>query len=229
MTKVLLVLTSHEELGSTGRKTGWFVPEAAHPWDVLTRAGVEVEFASPGGGAPRADAADRSDPVQARFLDDPDVQRAVENTTPTADVDPAAYDAVLFVGGHGTMWDFPADPGVQRLAREVWEGGGAVSAVCHGPAALVDVTLADGSRLVAGRTVAAFTDDEERAVELDDQVPFLLASRLKERGAQHTQAENFQPHVEVDGRLVTGQNPQSATGVAEALVRVLREREASAA
>jgi putative intracellular protease/amidase len=131
---------------------------------------------------------------------------------------------VLFVGGHGTMWDFPENTMLASIAAAVYEHGGLVSAVCHGPAGLVNVKLADGSYLVAGKTVAAFSDDEERAVGLDAEVPFLLASKLVERGAEHTQAENFQAHVEVDGRLVTGQNPASAAALAEQVVRVLKAR-----
>ncbi|WP_214324152.1 type 1 glutamine amidotransferase domain-containing protein [Nonomuraea sediminis] len=219
MTKrILIVLTSHAELGDTGRGTGFYVSEAAHPWEVFTRAGFEVEFASVAGGAPPRDGVDLDDPVQRRFLDLP----GLDATPRAAEVDPARYDAILFAGGHGTMWDFPDNPGLAAVTRAVYENGGVVSAVCHGPAALVGVTLSDGAPLVAGRRVAAFTDKEEAAVGLTDVVPFLLASRLRELGAEHVPAPDFQAQVVSDGRLVTGQNPASAAGVAEAVVEALR-------
>lgn len=224
MTKVLFVLTSHSQLGSTGRKTGFYIPETAHPYAVLAREGIDVDFVSPQGGQPPQDGIDRSDPIQAAFLDDPAIARRLTTTLRPADVDPGQYDAVLFVGGHGTMWDFPDNGELASITRAVYEKGGVVAAVCHGSAGLVNVKLADGSYLVAGKTVAAFTDDEERAVGLDAEVPFLLASTLVARGAQHTQAENFEAHVEVDGRLVTGQNPASAATVAEQVVKVLKAR-----
>lgn len=224
MSKVLFVLSSHSELGTTGRKTGYYVPETAHPYAVLTREGIDVDFVSPQGGQPPQDGIDRSDPVQAAFLDDPAITERLATTRRPQDVNPTDYEAVLFVGGHGAMWDFPDNAQLASIATEVYERGGVVSAVCHGPAGLVNIKLTDGSYLVAGKTVAAFSDDEERAVGLDAEVPFLLASKLVERGAQHTQADNFQAHVEVDGRLVTGQNPASASPLAEQVVKVLRAR-----
>lgn len=224
MAKVLMVLTSHDQLGKTGRSTGFYVGEAAHPYKVFAREGIEVDFVSPQGGTPPQDGLDRSDPVQVAFLDDPAIAAALAETHTPADVDPADYDAVLFVGGHGTMWDFPGDERLADVTRQVWEAGGAVSAVCHGPSGLINLKLSDGSYLVAGKTVAAFTDEEERAVGLADEVPFLLASTLVQRGARHTAAPNFQPNVEVDGRLVTGQNPASAAPMAEALVEVIKSR-----
>jgi len=224
MPKVLMVLTSHDTLGDTGRDTGFYVGEAAHPYAVFAREGIEVDFVSPRGGTPPQNGVDRGDAAQAAFLDDPAVASALAATLTPADVDPADYDAVLYVGGHGTMWDFPDNEQLADITRQVWEAGGAVSAVCHGPAGLINVQLSDGSYLVAGKTVAAFTDAEELAVGLHEVVPFLLASTLVQRGAHHTTAANFQPNVEVDGRLVTGQNPASAAPLAEALVGVIRAR-----
>jgi len=226
MAKALFVLTSHGEKGDTGQKTGFYVGEAAHPFWVLEREGAEVDFVSPKGGEPPKDGYDPSDPAQKAFLEDPEVAAKLKETLRPEQVDPSDYGAILFVGGHGAMWDFPDDAELSRIAAAVYENGGAVAAVCHGPAGLVNVRLSDGSYLVAGKTVAAFTNDEEKAVGLDEVVPFLLASKLEERGARHTAAPNFQANVEVDGRLVTGQNPASATGVGEALARVLQERPA---
>ncbi len=224
MAKVLMVLTSHDQIGGTGRSTGFYVGEAAHPYEVFTREGVEVDFVSPKGGTPPQDGINRDDPSQAAFLDDPAVTAALAATLTPTDVDPADYDAVLYVGGHGTMWDFPDNEKLADVARQIWETGGAIAAVCHGPAGLVNIKLSDGSYLVEGKTVAAFTDDEERAAGMDQEVPFLLASTLVQRGARHTTAPNFQPNVEIDGRLVTGQNPASAMALAEALVEMIKIR-----
>jgi putative intracellular protease/amidase len=220
---VLLVLTSHDQLGGTGRSTGFYLPEVAHPWKVLSEAGFQVDLASPAGGRPPMDGADLTDPVQQAFLDDPEMARKLDATLRVQDVDAADYAAIVYVGGHGTMWDFPDDRTLAGIARDIYEAGGAVAAVCHGPAGLVNITLSDGSYLVAGKNVAGFTNSEEAAAGLTDVVPFLLQSTLEERGAKHTGAANWEPHVVVDGRLVTGQNPASATGVGEALVKVLND------
>jgi len=221
--KILIGLTSHSDLGGQG-STGYYVPEAAEPWQIFTAAGYTVELASTAGGAPPADGVDLADSVQRAFLDDVEMSAKLANTPRFADVDPADYDAVLFAGGHGTMWDFPADAGVARLARAVYENDGVVAAVCHGPAALVGVTLSDGRPLVEGRQVSAFTNDEEQAAGLRDVVPFLLQTRLEELGAKHSYGPNFAEHVVTDGRLVTGQNPASATAVAQQILAALATR-----
>jgi putative intracellular protease/amidase len=220
--KVLFVLSSHQTLGTTGKPTGWYLPEAAHPHAVLARHDIEVRFASPAGGAPPMVGVDLGDPVQQAFLEMPSTAEGIRETLRIDEADPADYDAILLVGGHGTMWDFPDDAALSRLIVAIYERGGAVAAVCHGPAGLVNVTLADGTYLVAGRRVASFTDAEEEAVGLTDVVPFLLESTLTQRGAQHVGTDVFKPWVEVDGRLVTGQNPASAAPMAEALVAVLQ-------
>lgn len=198
-----------------------YLSETAHMWKVVTEAGYTVELVSTAGGEPPVDGADLTDPAQRSFTDDP-AMTAQRHSTPTfAAVDSADYDAVLFAGGHGTMWDFPADSELARVTREVYEAGGVIGAVCHGPAALVGVTLSDGRPLVEGKQVSAFTDEEEAAVGLTEVVPFLLQTRLEELGAKHTAAPNFQPRVVTDERLVTGQNPASATGVAQAVLAEL--------
>jgi putative intracellular protease/amidase len=208
MSTILIVLTSHATLGSTGRPTGYYVSEAAEPWRVFTAAGHTVELASVAGGTPPADGSwdgfDDFRPV------------AGAGTVRVADADPGRYDAVLLAGGHGTMWDFPASLG--GLVAAVYGNGGVVGAVCHGPAGLTE------SGLLAGRTVAGFTDEEEAAVGLTGVVPFSLQQRLTERGATVVTAPAFEPNVVRDGRLVTGQNPASAGGVAEAVLTALAER-----
>jgi putative intracellular protease/amidase len=220
--RVLMVLSSHGDLGGTGRTTGYYVPEAAHPWKVFRSHGYEVDMVSTSGGEPPRDGFDADDPVQKEFLADPEVAEKLKNTPTPDEVDPTRYDAIFYVGGHGTMWDFPGNARLADAARRIYEeNDGVVAGVCHGPAGLVDVVLSDRSYLVAGKTVSAFTNDEERAVGLADVVPFLLQTKLEERGAVHSGAPTFQKHVVVDGRLVTGQNPASATGVAEKVVEVL--------
>ncbi|MFD8383444.1 type 1 glutamine amidotransferase domain-containing protein [Streptomyces sp. NPDC059679] len=219
--KILFALTSHQELGETGRTTGFYVGEAAHPWKVLSDAGYEVDLVSVSGGRPPMDGRDLSDPIQKAFLEDPRIAEKLAATARPEDITPGDYDAIVYVGGHGTVWDFPDSAGLARIGRDIYEAGGAVAAVCHGPAGLVNLKLSNGAYLVDGKNVAAFTNSEEAAVGLTDVVPFLLQSKLEERGAKHTGAPDFEPHVVVDGRLVTGQNPASATALGEALVKVL--------
>jgi putative intracellular protease/amidase len=216
-----MVLTSHDDLGGL-RKTGFYLPEAAHPWQVFNTAGYRVDLVSPRGGEPPREGVDLSDPIQQAFLDDSEMSSKLANTLRPQDVNASDYSAIFYAGGHGAMWDLPNDPGLARIARDIYAAGGVAAAVCHGPAGLVNITLSDGSYLVAGKEVAAFTNDEEAAVGLTDVVPFLLQTTLEERGGKHTGAANFQPYVVVDGRLVTGQNPASATGVAERVISVLR-------
>ncbi|HZV37429.1 MAG TPA: type 1 glutamine amidotransferase domain-containing protein [Pseudoxanthomonas sp.] len=214
---VLIVMTSHGVKGDTGQPTGFYLGEVTHPLAVFDAAGIPVEFASIQGGEPPVDGVELDDATNARYWNDEKFRRAIRTTLKLDDVDVGRYSAIFYAGGHGAVWDFPTSPAVQRVTREVYENGAIVAAVCHGPAALVNVTLADGSYLVAGRKVSAFTDDEERAVKLDKVVPFLLASTLSQRGAQHQPAPDWTAKTVVDGRLVTGQNPQSATGTAEAV------------
>lgn len=215
--RVLLVLTSHDDLGGV-RKTGYYVGEAAHPWRVFTDAGYQVDIASVAGGVPPEDGRDDADPVQQAFLADAHVRAALADTMPLSSVDPSGYDAVFMVGGHGTMWDFPGNPDLAKIGRMVYESGGVVAAVCHGPSGLIGMHLSEGVPLIAGRRVAGFTNAEEAAVNLTEAVPFLLADKLAEEGAKHVAGPNFAEYVEVDGRLVTGQNPQSAAAVAREVV-----------
>jgi putative intracellular protease/amidase len=217
--RFLLVLTSHDKLGDTGRRTGYTVSEAADPWQVLTAAGWEVDIATIAGGRPPEDGTDTSGSREWR--EDDTVQAKLDGAPSVTDVDPARYQAVFFVGGHGTMWDFPGNADLTRIASGVYEDGGVVAAVCHGPAALTTITLSDGSLLVDGKNIAAFTDAEEKAISMDSVVPFLLQSRLEQLGARHTGAGLWEEHVVTDGRLVTGQNPASAAGVARAALSVL--------
>ncbi|MEO3976562.1 type 1 glutamine amidotransferase domain-containing protein [Streptomyces sp. CAU 1734] len=222
--KILFALTSHGTLGDTGRKTGYYVPEVAHPAAVFRRAGYEVEYVSVQGGAAPRDGVNPDDTVVADFLADPATAEALRATPTAAEIDAGAYDAIYYAGGHGTMWDFPEATGLADVARAIYERGGVVAAVCHGPAALVNLRLSDGSHLVDGKQVSSFTDEEEDAVGLTGVVPFLLESKLTERGAKFTRAPKFAAHAVADSRLVTGQNPASAARVAELVVEQLGAR-----
>ena len=221
---VLFVLTSHNQKGNTGQTTGFYLPEAAHPWAQVIDAGFNVAFTSPQGGKPPVDglASAAQDCVCQRFLADPQVQTQLAHTPTPETLNAADYAGIFYVGGHGTMWDFPDNHALAQLASEIAAAGGIVAAVCHGPAGLVNIKRADGTYLVTGKRVAAFTDDEERAVGLAEVVPFLLASTLQTRGAIHIPAVNWAENVVVDGQLITGQNPASATGVGKAIVAALQ-------
>jgi putative intracellular protease/amidase len=221
-TRVLMVLTSHDKLGDTGKSTGFYLTEVTHPFEVFRAAGFEVEMASPQGNHPPIDGMDSADEESKELLFNPNFRRKLATTIPLAKVDFSRYDAIFFAGGHGTMWDLPDNEDVKRLTSGVYENGGIVGAVCHGPAALVNVRLSDGSYLVAGQPLAAFTNEEEEAAGLTDVMPFLLEDKLRNRGADIQEAPNFKKKVVVGRRLVTGQNPASAAGVAEEMVKLLK-------
>jgi putative intracellular protease/amidase len=219
-----MVLTSHDKLGETGRGTGFYLSEAAHPWQAFASSGYQVDLVSPRGGTPPMDGADLTDAVQKAFMDDGEMAVKLASTSRPADIDPDAYDAIFYAGGHGTMWDFPDDDRLAGISRAIYQSGGVVSAVCHGPAGLINVTLPDGRPLVQGMNVTGFSNDEEEAAGLTEVVPFALEDALIEHGGRYTSAANFEPHVVVDGRLVTGQNPASAAGTAKAVLEVLASR-----
>ena len=222
--RILFILTSHDRKGPAGSDaapSGFYLSEVSHPYQVLVDAGYVIDFASPRGGRTHVDGLDPGDPVNVAFRQSPAWSPATENTLAPAQVDPDAYAAIFYAGGHATMWDLPESIGLAAIAARIYENGGVVAAVCHGPAGLVNVKLSDGRYLVEGKDVAAFTNAEERAVGLHDSVPFLLADMLEARGARHLPADDFQPHVVVSERLVTGQNPASAAGVAQAMMRML--------
>ncbi|MCC3437409.1 MAG: type 1 glutamine amidotransferase domain-containing protein [Microcoleus sp. PH2017_29_MFU_D_A] len=222
--KVLIVLTSHDTLGDTGKETGFYLPEVTHPLDAFTKAGLMVDFVSPKGGKAPMVGIDLEDPLNKAFLDDSEQVSRVENTLNPAQIKPAEYAAIFYAGGHGTMWDFADNQELAEIAAAIYEAGGIVGAVCHGPAALVNIKLSDGTYLVANKTVAAFTNEEEAAVGLTDIVPFLLEAKLIERGANFTKVPNFQVCVVASDRLVTGQNPASAAGVGERMVELINAK-----
>jgi putative intracellular protease/amidase len=223
--RILFVLTSHDRKGPPNAKgaapSGFYLSEVAHPHCVLADAGYSIDFVSPKGGKTHVDGLDLDDPVNAAFWNDAVLRGATEATLAPSQVDPDVYAAIFYAGGHATMWDFPDNAELAAIASRIYQRGGVVAAVCHGPAGLVNVKLASGAYLVAGKDVAAFTNDEERAVGLTEVVPFLLADKLVARGARHKAAANFAANVVVSERLVTGQNPASARGVGDALAALL--------
>lgn len=221
--KVLVVLTSHDTLGDTGKETGFYLAEVSHPVAVFDKASLSVQYVSPLGGKAPMIGVDLNDPLNKAFLDNPEKVTQVENTLRPEQINPAQYNAIFYAGGHGTMWDFPDNAELARIATAIYEQGGVVGAVCHGPAGLVNIKLSNGQYLVADKTVSSFTNEEEAAVGLTEVVPFLLESKLIERGATVDKAPNFQAKVVVSDRLVTGQNPASAMGVAERMVELLAQ------
>ena len=224
--KILMILTSHDQLGDTGEKTGFWLEEFAAPYYAFVDAGAEVTLASPKGGQPPLDPTSEGEEHQTesteRFRNDKAAQKQLAHTVKLADVDAKDLDAVFYPGGHGPLWDLANDPHSIALIREFIETGRPVGAVCHAPAVLTEVRKADGGYLVAGKRVAGFTNTEEEAVGLTDTVPFLVANRLAQRGGLFRRGEDWTSHVEVDGLLVTGQNPASSAPAAEALLTLLK-------
>lgn len=219
--KVLIVVSSLDK--KTERLVGgYWLPELTHPVAVFDKAGVDYELASPAGGFAPFDGFDLKDEATLAFWTNPEHRNRLGTTRRLADVNPADYAAVLLVGGHGPMWDFVNNPQLDAIVRAVYEQGGLVTAVCHGPAGLLGVTLSDGSPLLKGRRITGFTAEEEVARKYDTIVPFELESALVAAGARFSEAPIFEPKVIVDGRIITGQNPASATPLGEAIVTALR-------
>ncbi len=220
--RILFVISSHEKLGDTGKKTGYFLSEVAHPWKVLTEAGYEIDFVSPKGGKCPVDGFDIEDPVNKEFWENAEYKSKIDNSMKPSEVNPEDYAAIHYAGGHGTVWDFPNNDSIARIGANIYENGGVVTAVCHGPTGLMNLKLSDGSYLVNGKKVNAFTNEEEKAMELDEVVPFLLEDELKKRGADFQKAEMWEEFTVTDGRLITGQNPQSGTKIGKELVNALK-------
>lgn len=224
MKKVLFVVTSCNQKGESMIPTGFNLSEVTHPLSVLEEAGIHVDIASiDGGAAPLDGLEDLNDPINKKYWSDKDFRFKIENTFALQHVDTTGYEAIFFAGGHGTMWDFPNNLAVQKAVREMYENNHIVSAVCHGPAALVNVRLSNGDYLVNGKKLAAFTNDEEEEVLSTNIVPFLLESELVAHGAVHLHAPNWSDNTVVDGRLITGQNPQSAFSVGKAILQALSQ------
>lgn len=231
--RVLVVVTNHADYPGREDKTGLWLTELTHFWDVLQQAGIEMDIASRSGGKTPLD--ERSmkafylDDRAREYLGDPAFMSRLQNTRRAADVEPAAYSAIYFTGGHGTMWDFRDAPDLKRLAEAIYGQGGVVSAVCHGNAALIQLQGPDGKPLVAGRRITGFSNLEERLSGMKSQVPFFLEDALEAAGGLYEKAWlPFIAYAVSDGRVVTGQNPQSGKAVGEQVLALLQKPPAPA-
>ncbi|PWJ43691.1 L-dopachrome tautomerase-related protein [Sediminitomix flava] len=221
--RVLIALTNHGTLGdSTGDATGYYLSEVAHAYYAFTNAGYYVDFVSPMGGQSPVDGYDLTDPENKQFVEDKVAQQNINNALTPDQVNVIDYEAIYYAGGHGVMWDLPDAELLSELTSQLYDIGAVVGAVCHGPAGLVNIKLADGSYLVDGKKVNGFTNEEEKAINKEEIVPFLLEDKLKERGGIFEEGPKWESKVVVDKRLVTGQNPASAKGVAEAMIQLLQ-------
>lgn len=223
--KILLVLTSHDQLGNTGHKTGFWLEEFASPYYVFKDAGAQITLASPKGGQPpidpKSDAPDAQTAATRRFAEDAEAQRLLATSLPLAQVRAEDFDALFYPGGHGPLWDLAEDSTSIALIERFIALGKPVGAVCHAPGVLRHVKAADGAPLVRGKRVTGFSNSEEEAVALTDVVPFLVEDMLKANGGVYGRAADWHSHVEVDGLLVTGQNPASSDASAEALLTLV--------
>ncbi|EON11029.1 type 1 glutamine amidotransferase domain-containing protein [Pandoraea sp. SD6-2] len=225
---ILMVLTSHDRLGDTGKKTGFWLEEFAAPYYVFIDEGLDVTLASPAGGQPpldpKSDEPDAQTDATRRFREDPEAQKALANTLRLADVKATDYDALFYPGGHGPLWDLAQDPNSIHLIESFERAGKATGFVCHAPGVLRQVRSENGEPLVRGRHVTGFTNAEEAAVGLTDVVPFLVEDELKRLGGLYEKAGNWQSHVVGDGRLVTGQNPASSEEAARTVLAMIEPR-----
>lgn len=223
-TKVLMVLSSHQELGNTGKTTGYYLSEVTHAYAVFEEAGYQIDLVSTKGGLPPVDGFDLEDTTNKKYWNDKDFQKKLKNTLTPSEVNYQDYTVIYYAGGHGTMWDFPNNEELSTLAQKIYENNGIVGAVCHGPSGLLNIQLSNGEYLVAGKEVSGFTNQEEITVKLEEVVPFSLEDELLNRGALIRKGANFTEMVSVDQRLVTGQNPASAHKVATEIVTLINSQ-----
>jgi len=229
--KILMVLTSHDQLGDTGRKTGFWLEEFAAPYFVFRDAGVDLTLASPKGGQPpvdpKSDLPENQTSAMARFKKDEKAQIELSQTAKLADVKAEDFDTVFYVGGHGPLWDLAESPVSIALLESFYNSGKPIALVCHSPGVLRHVTF-KGEPLVKGKRVTGFTNGEEEAVKLTKVVPFLVEDELLRLGATFEKLADWQPFSIIDGRLITGQNPASSTSAAEALLNLIGQKAAAA-
>ena len=222
---ILMVMTSHDKLGDTGKKTGFWLEEFAAPYYALKEAGATLTVVSPLGGQPpldpKSDEADSQTDATRRFKADPAAQAVLANTGKLSEVKAADFDAVFYPGGHGPLWDLAEDRHSIALIEQMIAAGKPVATVCHAPGVLRHVKGTDGKPLVHGKRVTGFTNTEEEAVGLTDIVPFLVEDMLKQNGGDYSKLGDWQPYAITDGLLVTGQNPASSEAAAEALIKLL--------
>jgi putative intracellular protease/amidase len=224
--KILFVLTSHSQLGSTDQKTGFWIEEFASPYYVLADAGAEITIASPAGGQPpvdpKSEQADAQSEATQRFFKDMEVIDKVAYSVPLSTIDPNDYDAVFYPGGHGPSWDLATDKTSIKLIEDFYNTQKPIAFVCHAPAALVNAKAENGQPLVKGKKVTGFSDTEEEAVGLTKVVPFLLEQELKKLGAHYSRGADWAPYTQHDGLLITGQNPGSSEEMAKLLLKTLQ-------
>jgi len=224
--RILIVLTSHDTLGDTGKKTGFWLEEFVAPYYRLLDAGAQLTLASPAGGQPPLDPKSSEPDAQTeatrRFNTDRQAQAILANTVRLADVTTENFDGVFYPGGHGPLWDLTDDPHSISLIESFVAANKPVAAVCHAPAVLIHVNDAQGRPLVKGKRVTGFSNTEESAVGLSDIVPFLLEDKLIQLGANYEKTDDWHPLAVIDGRLITGQNPASSEAVADALLGLLQ-------
>lgn len=223
--RVVIVVTSHAKLGTTKKVTGYYLSEVSHPYYAFKKAGYRIDFASPRGGKAPMDpkSRDLSDTENKAFLGNKTLVKALNHTVPLSKINPKDYQAVIFAGGHGTMWDFRDSKQVNRISARIYENGGVVAAVCHGVAALLNVRLENGARLIKDKRITGFSNAEEKAVKLHTVMPYALETELIAAGAKYSHAGLWQSHVVVDHRIVSGQNPASAKDVGEAVIKLLSQ------
>lgn len=221
--KALLVVTSVDRMDN-GEETGFWLSELTHPYFAMADEGIDVDIVSIRGGKAPVDprSYDMEDPYNKRFLEDEKLKNILEDTGRLRDVKLGEYDAVVYAGGHGTMWDFPEGEGVHEVSLDIYVRDGVVAAICHGPAALVNLRDDCGGYLIKGRRIAAFTNKEEEIVGQREVVPFSLEDRLKSCGCEYIEGEEWSENVQCDGRIVTGQNPQSAMKVGRMVAELLK-------
>lgn len=224
--KILMVLTSHAEMGDTGHKTGFWLEEFTAPYYVFKDAGADIILASPAGGQPPVDpnseAEEALTDTTRRFSEDQEAQQELANTVKLTEVPIEAYDSIFFPGGHGPLWDLAEDPAAIAMIEDAVNRDLVVGAVCHAPAVFRHTRNGSGAPLVDGRRVTGFSNSEEEAVQLTDVVPFLVEDMLKKNGGQYSRGDDWAPHVVVDGKLITGQNPASSKPAAEALLDAIK-------
>ncbi len=222
---ILMVLTSHDQLGNTGHKTGFWLEEFAAPYYLLKDAGAHITLASPLGGQPpldpKSDEPDSQTTATRRFKSDPEAQTKLGNTLKLAELSAGDYDAVFYPGGHGPLWDLAEDKASIALIEAMHAAGKPVAAVCHAPGVLRSAKAPDGTPLVKGKQVTGFANTEEEAVGLSHIVPFLVEDMLKSNGGVYSKAADWQSYVVTDGTMVTGQNPASSEAAAKALLKLL--------
>jgi len=224
--KILIVLTSHSELGNTGKKTGFWIEEFAAPYYVFKEAGAEITIASPKGGQPpidpSSDTPDNQTPATIRFKSDTELQRTLSNSLELSTVSVDDFDGIFYPGGHGPLWDLTNNADSIKLIESFWKSKKPIAAVCHAPSVLLHVKNEKDELILKGKNVTGFTNSEEEAVHLNTIVPFLLEDELKKSGANYSNKENWASYVVKDGLLITGQNPASSEAAAKELIKALK-------